>query len=221
MYINQLLELLLTLPAVLLSLSVHEYFHAYAAHKLGDPTQKFMGRLTLNPIKHIDPFGFLALLLFRFGWAKPVRVDSRFFKNHKRDMALTALAGPASNFALAFIFSFVFAFLNRIGVMFSLNSTPFTIFATIIYLMVPINLGLGVFNLIPIPPLDGSKILYSFLPNRLIYKIVPYEKYIQLVLILLLAFGYLSLPISYVATFFENLFMNLANGVFNLCLPIN
>ena len=105
--ISRLLQILLTLPAILLSLSVHELCHGYAAHYLGDPTPKAYGRLSLNPLKHIDPFGFIALLLFRVGWAKPVMVNSRYFKNPKRDMALTALAGPLSNFLLAFLFSFI------------------------------------------------------------------------------------------------------------------
>lgn len=216
--IERLLQILLTLPAILLSLSVHELCHGYAAHCLGDPTPKAYGRLSLNPLKHIDPFGFIALLLFRVGWAKPVMVDSRYFKNAKRDMALTALAGPASNFLLAFIFSFVSVFLSRIGTMFSLGSatgiSPFEVLYMIVYFMVPINLGLGVFNLIPIPPLDGSKILYAFLPNQVIYKILPYENIIRLVLIFLLWLGFLGTPIALTVNFIESLFMKLAQGVF-------
>lgn len=215
--ISRLLQILLTLPAILLSLSVHELCHGYAAHLLGDPTPKAYGRLSLNPLKHIDPFGFIALLLFRVGWAKPVTVNSRYFKNAKRDMAITALAGPASNFLLAFIFSFISVFLDRIGVVFGLFSansmTPYQVFCLIIYFMVPINLGLAVFNLIPIPPLDGSKILYAFLPNQVIYKILPYENYIRMALIVLLCLGFLGTPISLAVNFFENLFMNLAKGV--------
>ncbi len=215
--VSRLLQILLTLPAILLSLSVHELCHGYTAHLLGDPTPKAYGRLSLNPLKHIDPFGFIALLLFRVGWAKPVMVNSRYFKNVKRDMALTALAGPASNFILAFVFSFISVFLDRIGMTFSLFSsdsmTPYHVFCLIVYFMVPINLGLGVFNLIPIPPLDGSKILYAFLPNHVIYKILPYENYIRLALIILLWFGFLGTPIAMAVSFFENLFMNLAKGV--------
>ena len=215
--ISRLLQILLTLPAILLSLSVHELSHGYAAHYLGDPTPKAYGRLSLNPLKHIDPFGFIALLLFRVGWAKPVMVNSRYFKNPKRDMAITALAGPLSNFLLAFLFSFISVFVDRIGSYFSLFSSdsvsPYYVFCLIVYFMVPINLGLGIFNLIPIPPLDGSKILYAFLPNHIIYKILPYENYIRLALIILLWFGFLGTPLSLAVNFLENLFMNLAKGV--------
>lgn len=215
--ISRLLQILLTLPAILLSLSVHELCHGYAAHYLGDPTPKAYGRLSLNPLKHIDPFGFIALLLFRVGWAKPVMVNSRYFKNPKRDMALTALAGPLSNFLLAFLFSFISVFLDRIGISLSLFSSdsisPYYVFCLIVYFMVPINLGLGIFNLIPIPPLDGSKILYAFLPNHVIYKILPYENYIRLGLIILLWLGFLGTPLAQAVNFLENLFMNLAKGV--------
>ena len=214
----RLLQILLTLPAILVSLSVHELCHGYAAHLLGDPTPRAMGRLSLNPLRHIDPIGFIALLICRVGWAKPVVVDSRYFKNPKRDMAITALAGPVSNFLLALIFSFISVFLDKIGNAFSLFSaspmTPFGAFWMIVYFMVPINLGLGVFNLIPIPPLDGSKILYAFLPNKILYKILPYENYIRLALILLLCFGFLGNYIGTAVNFFETLFMNFAEGVF-------
>ncbi len=214
--VTRLLQVLLTLPAILLSLSVHELCHGYAAHLLGDPTPKAYGRLSMNPLKHIDPFGFIALLLFRVGWAKPVMVDSRYFKKPKRDMAITALAGPISNLLLAFIFSFLSVFVERIGIglgLFSGGITPFYVFYLIVYFMIPINLGLFVFNLIPIPPLDGSKILYAFLPNRIIFKILPYENYIRLILIILLWFGFLGTPIAAAANMIENLFMNLARGV--------
>ena len=216
--LERLLQILLTLPAILLSLSVHELCHGYAAHLLGDPTPKAYGRLSLNPLKHIDPFGFIALLFFRVGWAKPVMVDSRYFKKPKRDMALTALAGPVSNFLLAFVFSFISAFLERISVaiypVLGGNFTIFKVFYSVVYAMVPINLGLGIFNLIPIPPLDGSKILYAFLPNRIIYKILPYENMIRFALIVLLMIGFLGTPIAIAVGFFNDLFMNLARGVF-------
>jgi len=108
--VSRIVEILITLPAILISLSVHELAHGFAAYKLGDPTAKFMGRLSLNPLRHIDPIGFICMMLFRVGWAKPVNVDTRFFKKPKRDMAICALAGPLSNFALAFVFSFILFF---------------------------------------------------------------------------------------------------------------
>lgn len=211
---QRIIEILITLPVILISLSVHELCHGYAAYKLGDPTAKSMGRLSLNPLRHIDPFGFIALLLFRVGWAKPVVINARYFKKPKRDMAICSLAGPLSNFILAFLFSFVFAFLERLGVTFSLMfHTPATYFGVLCIMaeyMVTINLGLCVFNLIPVPPLDGSKILYAFLPARIIYKILPYEKYFQLVLLLLLYTGFLSTPIHTVVSFFYELFIKIA-----------
>ncbi len=216
-FIFRVIEILITLPVILISLSVHELCHGFAAYRLGDPTAKAMGRLSMNPLKHIDPFGFIALIFFKVGWAKPVMVDARFFKNPKRDMAITALAGPVSNFLLAFLSSFLYVLLVKIGVQFGFVSgtsvTPFQVLCMMAQLFVTINLGLGVFNLIPIPPLDGSKILYAFLPYRIIYKIAPYEKYIQLVLILLLWFGFLSVPIQNVVSVFYNLFITVARGV--------
>jgi len=216
--INWLLDFLITLPVILLSLSVHEFMHGFAAYRLGDSTAKYMGRLSLNPLRHIDPLGFVALIFFHVGWAKPVSVNARAFKNPKRDMAITALAGPVSNFVLAFLFSFVSVFLYRLGLTlgwFAGNEiSPFYVLWLMTRYMVIINLGLGIFNLIPIPPLDGSKILYAFLPYRVIVKIVPYEKYLQFAMLLLLWIGALSVPIQRGVTFFLNLFTDLAMGVF-------
>ena len=163
----RLFEMLITLPVILISLSVHELCHGYAAYRLGDPTAKSMGRLSMNPLKHIDPIGFFALLFFRVGWAKPVMVDARFFKKPKRDMALVSLAGPLSNFLLAFISSFLFVFLLKMGTALGLlgtgsTMTPFGVLCSMAMYMVSINLGLFVFNLIPIPPLDGSKFCTRF-----------------------------------------------------------
>ena len=211
---QRIIEILITLPVILISLSVHELCHGYAAYKLGDPTAKAMGRLSLNPLRHIDPFGFIALLLFRVGWAKPVVIDSRYFKKPKRDMAICSLAGPLSNFLLAFLFSFLYVFLVFFGytnqISFQTPSTYFGVLCMMAGYMVTINLGFGVFNLIPVPPLDGSKILYAFLPNRIIYKFLPYEKYFQLVLLLLLWTGLLSGPIHTVVSYFYESFINIA-----------
>ncbi|MBR2615866.1 MAG: site-2 protease family protein [Clostridia bacterium] len=213
--LSRIYDVLLSLPVVLIALSVHELMHGYAAYRLGDPTAKFLGRLSLNPLRHIDPFGFICLLLFRVGWAKPVSVNPRFFKNPKRDMAITALAGPLSNFLLAFLASFLYVFLWKAGFQYGWNSLFF--YSSVLdmaIMMVTINLGLGVFNLIPIPPLDGSKILYAFLPQRVILKIAPYEPYMQFGLLFLLALGILSTPINAVVSFLYSTFMNLAVGVF-------
>lgn len=227
--IRYLLSFLFTLPVILLSLSVHELSHCLVSDKLGDPTARNMGRLTLNPIKHIDPIGFIALMIFHIGWARPVSVDARNFKKPKRDMALTALAGPVSNFLLALISSFLFVASVRFGVdnryasILALLSgsqvalsgvNVISVVTVLLYYFMVINIGLGVFNLIPIPPLDGSKILYAFLPYRILYKILPYERYMQFALILLLWLGVLSAPINFLTNLVYRLLIGLATGVF-------
>lgn len=219
-FLDRILDFLLTLPAVLIALSAHEMMHGYAAYRLGDPTAKYQGRLSLNPLRHVDPFGFICLMLFHVGWAKPVAVDPRYFKKPKRDMAITALAGPLTNFALAFFFSFVYVFFLQVGLKLALvqnGVVPYVIFLKVLGYILTINLGLGVFNLIPVPPLDGSKILYAFLPYNVLYKIAPFERYFHFIMILLLALGILSLPINGIVTFFCDLFLGIAEfflGVF-------
>ncbi len=171
---------------------IHELSHAFTAYKLGDNTAKNEGRLTFNPIKHIDLIGMIMILLFGIGYAKAVPVNMRNFKNPKRDMAIVSLAGPASNLVMAFISCMLLyatasiatenTFTNIIMLFFS--------YATII------NISLGVFNLIPIPPLDGSKILASVLPDRVYYKYMMYERYVMIALMLLLFTGVLDGIIS-------------------------
>ncbi len=157
--------LVLLVPVILLALTVHEFSHGLAAYRLGDPTAKYAGRLTLNPIPHLDPIGTLMLFLVHFGWAKPVPVDPRYFANPKRDMLWVALAGPASNMALAFLSGLVIRFIK-------VNPDPFMgsfigeAFIAMLYLSLRINLALAVFNLLPVPPLDGSKVLYGLLPPQ-------------------------------------------------------
>lgn len=185
-----IISLLLTLPVILITLSVHELSHGYVANKLGDPTAKMYGRLTLNPLKHIDPIGFIAMLLVGFGWAKPVPVDARYFKKPRTAMAWVALAGPASNFLIALLASFLLVL--SILLQGKFNLLPVNFFVMLYNLLsyfVIFNVFLCIFNLIPVPPLDGSKILYRFLPYQWIYKFQPYEKYVQLGLIVLLLFS--------------------------------
>jgi len=145
--------------AILIAISVHECAHAFVADRLGDPTAKYAGRMTLNPLAHLDLFGTILLLLVGFGWGKPVPINPYNFKNVKRDEALVSLAGPGANFITAVIFSLALrVFLNPLGP----QNMLIQLFAVIIFL----NLVLMIFNLIPIPPLDGSKILFAFLPSR-------------------------------------------------------
>lgn len=181
------------IPAVLLSLSFHEFSHGYVAFKLGDPTAKQAGRLTLNPLAHIDPLGTLCMLIFRFGWAKPVPVNVMYFKDRKKGMAITAAAGPISNLLLAFLCLLLFVPV----LVYAGWTTVGSYAANFLYIMVMINVGLAVFNLLPISPLDGSKILYAVLPNKIYFSIMRYERYFQPVLFLLLWTGLLSRPISF------------------------
>ncbi len=207
-----LVSFLLSLPIVLLALSLHETAHGYAASKLGDPTARSLGRLTLNPIKHIDPLGFICMALFGFGWAKPVPVNTRYFKKPKRDMALTAAAGPLSNILLALVFATLLRLEVELGPNFVNSSFTYNIFMwlnTFLYLGVSLNITLAVFNLIPIPPFDGSRIFLTLLPSDLYFKVMKYERYLYFALLALLFFGLLDGPIDFVT----NLFMDLIFAV--------
>ncbi len=204
-----LAELLLRVPVLLFVLMVHEVSHGYVAMKLGDPTASSLGRLTLNPIKHLDPIGSLCMLFFGFGWAKPVPINTRYFKNPRRDMALTALAGPLSNFIMGFIGVFLFylsgailGFVIPVGFFGKAKLAWFTI----VEIFIVMNISFGVFNMIPIPPLDGSRAFLTFLPPKYYFGIMKYERYIMLGLLILLYLNVLSIPLSYlVSTILEGM----------------
>ncbi len=227
--LSNIMLYLLSLPIVLIALSVHEASHGYAAYKLGDPTAKNLGRLTLNPIKHIEPFGFLCMLIFRFGWAKPVPISTRHFKKPRRDMAITAAAGPVSNVVLSFVFaillrlqmilmeSFFQKDINNVLLYFSGYavdfSAGFNIMAALTYILyigVVLNISLAIFNLIPIPPFDGSRIAYIFLPVDLYFRVMRYERIIQAVVLVLL----IGVP------FFGDLISSATSGLASLILTI-
>ena len=191
--------ILLSVPAVLIALTVHECAHGYAAYRLGDPTARSLGRLSLNPLRHLDPIGALSLLFFRFGWAKPVPINTRYFKKPRRDMAITAACGPLSNLLLSFFGALLYAAL-LLG--FSKLLTAVTV-SRFVYLLMQytldffyifhfVNLTLGLFNCLPIPPLDGSRFLLVFLPPRAYFAVMRYERYLSLALLLLLALGLLD-----------------------------
>ena len=197
-----LLGLVLSAAAALLCITFHELSHGAAAYWLGDRTAKKAGRITLNPIKHIDPIGLVMLMVVGVGWAKPVPVDPRRFRNPKGGMALTALAGPASNVVLTLLMLLLCRLLSpwmpRAG-------TAMLIFFMFLCHVAVLSLGLGLFNLIPIPPLDGSKVLFALLPEKIYWTIQRYERYI-LVLVLVLSFvgvfdGWLSLAIERALSF--------------------
>ena len=197
---DKLIELLFVVPCVLFALTVHEVSHGYMAYRLGDPTARNMGRLTLNPMKHLDPVGTLCMILFHFGWARPVPINTRYFKKPRRDTALTAAAGPVSNFIMAFLGLLVQEILLAVFVRhpaasqftYNLQFAALTLFS---YFHI-LNLSLGMFNLIPVPPLDGSRIFLTFLPAKYYFGIMQYERYIQLGLMLLLWLGFLDRPLS-------------------------
>ena len=191
---EQIKLLIYTAPATLLAISAHEFAHGLVSYWLGDPTPKRDGRLSLNPLHHLDLVGTICMLVFRFGWAKPVKVNPQYYKNPKQGMALTALAGPVMNLILAFLFLGIFVGLFHV----TEGSTE----GILGYLMLLaqytaiMNIGLGVFNLIPIPPLDGSKVLGIFLPQRTYFQLMRYERYGGLLMIVLLYTGVLSRPLG-------------------------
>ena len=178
---------------------VHELSHAFAAYKLGDDTAKREGRLTFNPLKHIDPIGMIMILIFGFGYAKPVPVNFGRLHNPKRDGALVAIAGPASNLVMSFIFAFFYALVNKVCVTTGITALQFL--AIFFYYGAYINIALAVFNLLPIPPLDGSKILAGMLPDKVYWKYMQYERYAMIVVMLLLFTGVLSTPLYYLESF--------------------
>ena len=186
-------QYILSALVVLISLSIHEFAHGYAAYKLGDPTAKSLGRLTLNPLAHIDIYGLIAMVLFRIGWAKPVPINARYFKKPKRDFAICALAGPLSNILLAFLGAFLYLLFFRLfrDVAFS-SEILFNIvnnFLKFLFLFAILNVSIAVFNSLPIPPFDGSRFIYSILPRSLYFKIMKHERRIYIFVLLWLVFG--------------------------------
>ncbi len=183
---------------VFCTMPIHEYAHAFVATKLGDKTAKLSGRLTLNPLAHIDIMGALMILLFGFGYAKPVPVNPRNFKDVKKGMALTAVAGPISNLVMAAI-SLLISNLACIVYYKTNGSLVADISLTFFFYAASINVYLAVFNLLPIPPLDGSRILSLIVPNKIYYKIMQYERYIVMVVFALIFFRVLTVPLSFLA----------------------
>lgn len=192
---DNLIQMLITVAGCVLCISFHETCHGLAAYALGDPTAKRAGRLTLNPLKHIDPMGIVMLALVKFGWAKPVPVNMRNFHNPKAGMALTALAGPLGNLVLAVVCMTLDAvclfYLYRFGAGWLFYVHQFLTYTAIL------SVGLAVFNLFPVPPLDGSKLLFSFLPQQAYYRLMRYERYGMALLMVLLLTGVLDRPLFF------------------------
>lgn len=194
---DDLIQLLIySVPATLLTMTLHEFAHSYVSYKLGDDTPKQTGRLSLNPLKHIDPLGALCLAIFHFGWAKPVEVNPRAYKNPKMGMALTALAGPLMNFLITFIAMLGMGIISKTGNYNTIGAVVNYLYILFYYISI-LSTGLGIFNLIPFPPLDGSKVLGAVLPERLYFNYMKYERYGMLALFILLYFNIFDIPLEW------------------------
>ncbi len=221
-FLGYFIDIVSRFPAVIIAITVHEFAHALIATMLGDNSAKAMGRLSLNPIKHIDPVGFLCLLLFRFGWASPVPVNPKKFKNPKLGIFLTTLAGPISNLILAFFGCFVFTAFSLLAPFCTNNFTvwAFALTSNVIGSFCLINVTLAIFNLIPLPPLDGFRILSLIIPRHSYKAVMKYEKYISLTFMIVLLidfyfFAYISDALLLGANFILNqCFMPLFNMIF-------
>lgn len=186
MFDFSLTGLIAGLPGLIIALVIHEYAHAKAADVMGDFTPRMTGRLTLNPMAHIDPIGLIMLLVVRFGWAKPVMINARNFRNWRQGELLVALAGPVANLLVAFISLLAMAVLFKLG-MFSEGVR------LVLSMMVLFNINFAIFNMLPLPPLDGSKVLMVLLPGRLAYKLMSLERYSFIILIFLMMTPFLTI----------------------------
>lgn len=198
---EQLFSILARVLVLFTCIPIHECAHGWAASRLGDNTAKDLGRLTLNPIKHLDALGTFALVFLGFGWAKPVPVNPNNFRgDRKRGMAITAAAGPAANVLMAFVIMIIYKLTIIALALTNTWDRPFAgILMQILWIMVSTNITLAVFNLLPVNPLDGSRIFGLFLPDKIYYKLVQYERYLYFALILALAFGILDIPIAFLS----------------------
>ncbi len=201
-----IMYILSTLLTIFLVLPLHECAHGFVAHKLGDDTAKREGRLTLNPLAHIDYVGSALLLLVGFGWAKPVPVNARYFKNPKKGMALTALAGPVSNLLAAIAAGLIRNGLVALAVNGILPDNQVLIYILLFFqFLVSINIGLAVFNFLPVPPLDGSKILMAFLPDKYLFWIAQREQMISMILFVVIMMGGLNGILGAASNFFAGI----------------
>ena len=216
---NKLLSLLLSVPGILVAITFHEYAHAYAADKLGDDTPRNQGRLTLNPLGHLDPIGSIMLLFAGFGWGKPVQVNprnyDRRFSMDKAD-AIVSIAGPLMNFFLAILLTIIYCLIYKFASATFISSQLGTIIMLMINIAISINIGLGVFNLIPLPPLDGSKVIKAFLPYNSRQWFENNEKIFEMIFVALWIIGILSTIISPLISAITNGILKLGFSIFGL-----
>ncbi|MCD8248634.1 MAG: site-2 protease family protein [Lachnospiraceae bacterium] len=192
-YISQLQSILYVIPGAMIAIILHECAHGWVSDQLGDPTPRASGRLSLNPLNHFDLMGTLCLLIFHMGWAKPVPINPRYYRDQKKGVILVSLAGPVTNFILAFLSLLIYGLLLLYA---PVDSSLWNTVILIVYYSAIINIGLGVFNLIPVPPLDGSHVLEELIPAvARFYQ--RYRLYDSLILVVLLVSGALSRPLSY------------------------
>ena len=205
------LSLIISIPGLLLAISLHEFAHGFASYLMGDKTAKYQGRLSLNPIHHLDLMGTLCMLLFHFGWAKPVPIDSRYYKNRKLGIIVVSLAGPFANFLIGLI-SAILMIVVRIN--FHVNPQLMSFIEMIFMYSMYMNVGLMIFNLIPIPPLDGSKVLLEFLPYRARGFMYRYERYSGLILLILVYMGTLTPVFTFLRSEVVDFYQYIINMIF-------
>lgn len=212
------MNILINVPITLIALTFHELAHGWVSTKLGDPTPRIQGRMTLNPLAHLDLFGTILMILTGFGWAKPVEVNPMYYKDKKKGMAIVGIAGPLANFILAIAGTFLWLLPYAVASM-TKTSLPGWFqggFNTFMYLFVIRNLCFMVFNLIPIPPLDGSRIIGMFLSNKAYYSLLSFERYSMILIMLLSLTGMFDRVIGTGVDFFYNLIFNAITSIFGL-----
>lgn len=208
-------ELLARMIVLFSAITVHEYAHGFVAYKLGDPTAKYSGRLSLNPLSHIDPFGAICMVLFRFGWAKPVPINPMYFKDRKKGTALVSIAGPLANITLAFLSTVIFAL--YLVFLAPYIWTPLSSFISEIFVQLALlNISFAIFNLIPFPPLDGGKILGAFLSQESYMNLLQYERFGFPILIILSLTGILGRILSIFVMPLYNLWETVLNGLISI-----